>query len=119
MHTNFTPQEIADRHNSEFGVKYPATCSNVEESDVSNIDLDILWNEIELVRKGDFKFNVVFSPEVASRQRLEVFYHHPEILFGKKCNDVFSNIMIKSDGSVIPAHGRCYNLTVGNLYNEA
>ena len=36
----------------------------------------------------------------------------------KKCLDVFSNIMIGSDGSVIPAHGRCYNLTVGNLYNE-
>jgi len=26
--------------------------------------------------------------------------------------------MIKSDGSVIPAHGRCYNLTIGNIYND-
>ena len=34
------------------------------------------------------------------------------------CNDVFTNIMIKSDGSIIPAHGRCYNLTIGNLYEN-
>ena len=26
--------------------------------------------------------------------------------------------MIKSDGTAIPAHGRCYNLTVGNIYEE-
>ena len=26
--------------------------------------------------------------------------------------------MIKSDGSAIPAHGRCYNLTLGNVHNE-
>ena len=27
--------------------------------------------------------------------------------------------MIKSDGSVIPAHGRCYNITLGNLYENS
>ena len=27
--------------------------------------------------------------------------------------------MIKSDGSVIPAHGRCYNLNLGNIYSES
>ena len=119
MHTNFTPQDVADVHNAKFGVKYPATCSNVEESDVSKIDLDALWSEMESILKTDYPYNVVFSPNVESREQLEVFYRQPEKLFGKRCNDVFSNIMIKSDGSVIPAHGRCYNLTVGNLCNDS
>ncbi|MFT4524342.1 MAG: MoaA/NifB/PqqE/SkfB family radical SAM enzyme [Bacteroidia bacterium] len=119
MHTNFTPQHVADDHNLQFGNKYPATCSNVEECDVSKIDLDVLWKEMEAIQKADYPFNVVFSPKVESRERLGTFYEEPEKLFGKKCNDVFSNIMIKSDGSVIPAHGRCYNLTVGNLYSES
>ena len=31
---------------------------------------------------------------------------------------MFSNMMIKSNGDVIPAHGRCFNLPVGNLYEQ-
>jgi radical SAM protein with 4Fe4S-binding SPASM domain len=49
----------------------------------------------------------------------DVFYHHPEQLIGNSCNDIYRNIMIKSDGSVIPAHGRCYNLQLGNIYEES
>ena len=52
------------------------------------------------------------------RELLDKFYLRPEQLFGKRCNDAFSTIMIKSDGSVIPAHGRCFNLTVGNMYEN-
>ena len=37
---------------------------------------------------------------------------------GRTCNDVFTNVMIKTDGTVIPAHGRCYNETMGNLYDN-
>jgi hypothetical protein len=51
-------------------------------------------------------------------QKLHEFYHHPEIKIGKMCNDVFTNIIIKSDGSVIPSHGRCYNLELRNIYEK-
>jgi MoaA/NifB/PqqE/SkfB family radical SAM enzyme len=119
MHTNFTPQKVAEIHNSKYAENYPATCSNVEECDVSKIDRDVLWSEIQSIKKAQYPFNVVFSPDVKTRERLDTYYAHPEELFGKICSDVFSNMMIKSDGSVIPAHGRCYNLTVGNLYSDS
>lgn len=118
MHTNFTPESVANAHNLKYGNQYPATHSNVEEVNIDNMDLDVLWEEMEAIQAADYPFKVDFSPRVASREQLDKFYLRPEELFGKRCNDAFTTIMIKSDGSVIPAHGRCYNLTVGNLYQN-
>jgi MoaA/NifB/PqqE/SkfB family radical SAM enzyme len=119
LHTNYTSQQIADAHNSEYGAQYPATDSNLDQVDLSKFDLDILWREIERIRNTIYPFPVTFSPEINSIERLRIFYHAPEILWGKRCNDANRNIMIKSDGTVIPAHGRCYNLPVGNLYRQS
>lgn len=119
MHTNFTPQSVADNHNLNWGHSYAATASNVDEINVDNYDLYLLWDEIQEIKKENYPFTVSFSPEITSKDKLLDFYHKPEKIIGKICNDVFSNIMIKSDGSVIPSHGRCYNLNIGNLYGNS
>lgn len=119
MHTNFTPQSVADQHNLIWGNRYTATASNVEEISIDNYDLELLWSEIKEIKKENYGFLIHFSPEIASKEKLFEFYHQPEKIIGKICNDVFSNIMIKSDGSVIPAHGRCYNLQLGNIHTES
>ncbi|WP_433991507.1 SPASM domain-containing protein [Kordia algicida OT-1] len=118
MHSNFTEQRIADVHNEVWANSYPATASNVDEVNINNFDLDALWDEIAMIKSRNDKFPVNFSPEIASKEKLKEFYYKPEIKIGKMCNDVFTNVMIKSDGSVIPAHGRCYNLELGNIYEE-
>lgn len=118
MHTNFTPDVIAKHHNAQYGDRYPATASNVAETQITKTNLDELWKEIVSIRKTSYPFAVTFSPEIRSREDLDLFYLHPEKLYGKRCADVFRNIMIKSDGTVIPAHGRCYNYTLGNLYES-
>ena len=119
MHTNFTPSHVAETHNSIWANTYPATASNVEEVNIDNFDLDTLWEEIIAIKAQKHKFGVSFSPEIETKEKLKEFYHKPEIMIGKLCNDVFSNIMIKSDGSVIPAHGRCYNISLGNIYDTS
>jgi radical SAM protein with 4Fe4S-binding SPASM domain len=116
LHQNFVTKEQADNHNYKYGSYCKATYSNVECVDFSKIDLKKLKNEIELVKSKTYPFSIGFSPEMESLDQLEKFYFHPEIRIGKICNDVFTNMMIKSDGSVIPAHGRCYNLKMGNVY---
>ncbi len=119
MHTNFTPQHIADVHNKNWAHIYPATASNVDEINIEAFDLDTLWNEIERIKQSQYNFPIDFSPEITSKEKLIEFYHKPEKIIGKMCNDIFTNIMIKSDGSVIPAHGRCYNLSLGNIYDQS
>ncbi len=116
MHTNYTNQEVANQHNEEFGDNYPATSSNMEELDLENMDLKLLEEEVQQLRNLELGFPIDFSPDLGSASELNLFYHEPGHKFGKRCNDVFRAVMIKSDGSVIPAHGRCYNLTIGNLY---
>ena len=118
MHTNFTPDWLAIEHNKKHGDQYKATLSNTEDINLKNMNLELLWQEIQNIRKSAWNFPVSFSPDVKTYDELKRFYLHPDSFFGKICNDAFRNIMIKSDGSVIPAHGRCYNLTVGNLYRE-
>lgn len=118
MHTNFTPQNIADKHNKIWAQSYQATASNLDEINIDNFDLNQLWDEISNIKSSDYKFPVTFSPELASKEKLNEFYHKPEIIIGKSCNDVFTNIMVKSDGTTIPAHGRCYNLNLGNIYDN-
>ena len=119
MHTNFTTDFMARNHNKILGNKYPATTSNTEHIEISKIDLKILFAEINEIKKSDYPFEITFSPEIIDEHKLDVFYNHPEKFLGKVCSDVYRNIMIKSDGSVIPAHGRCYNLDIGNIYNNS
>ena len=120
MHTQFNTIESAKIHNqSKWGVDYPTHDSNVDIIDFSKMNLEILNNEISSIKKEKFPFNVYFSPEIQSLEGMENYYHNTTSFIGKSCNAVFTNLMIKSDGSVIPAHGRCYNLTVGNLYNSS
>jgi MoaA/NifB/PqqE/SkfB family radical SAM enzyme len=118
MHPNFTAQSLADHHNVNWGKDYPATSSNLDEFNPNDFDLNALWTELENVKKIKSRFPVYFSPNIGSKTQLDVFYNQPEKFIGNGCQDVFRHIMIKSDGSVIPAHGRCYNLTVGNLHDS-
>ncbi len=119
MHTNYTPGSVAAAHNAKFGNLYHATASNMQDIDLSKYNLELLQSEIQTIRKENYRYKVTFSPELHSQNELHGFYHEPGKFFGKKCFDIFRAVMIKSNGDVIPAHGRCYNLTIGNLYEQS
>jgi Fe-coproporphyrin III synthase len=118
MHSNFITQANADAHNQLFGEHYKATTSNIDGIDFSAYDFDLLEQELATISQANHPFPVTVHPPVFSKTELEHYYLHPEQKVGKTCLDAFNNIMIKSDGSVIPAHGRCYNLNIGNLYEQ-
>lgn len=119
MHTNFTTKLIADNHNKIYGNSYPASVSNTEQITLDQMNLQELHNDILSIKKGSYRFPIIFSPDISDKRTLDVFYNQPEKLIGKYCKDVFRNIMIKSDGTVIPAHGRCYNIAIGNIYDQS
>lgn len=119
MHTQFGEPAIAVHHNKIWGNVYPATESNLDEMMLSHMDLPKLLDQIKQIRAENYPFRVYFSPEIDTLENLEVYYNKSEVILGKRCEAVYSSIMIKSDGTAIPAHGRCYNLKVGNIYNES
>lgn len=118
MHTQFADKGMADKHNEKWGHLYPATSSNLEEIDLTKMNLPALLEEVMEIKNRKYDFEVTFSPEIDTSEGLNEFYLQTDKLLGKYCNAIFSSIMIKSDGSVIPAHGRCFNLDVGNLYQS-
>lgn len=119
MHQNFITDKVASIHNALIGQKYEATHSNIEEVDMSKIDLEILFSQIESIKSKEHPFTTSFSPDLKNKEETEAYYNEPEKKLGKTCNDVFTNMMIKTDGSVIPAHGRCYNVTMGNINDNS
>ena len=119
MHANFTTAEMAEAHNAEHGGRYPATTSNLGPLDPAEYDLPALAAEIARVRATPAPFRVSFSPGIDSLDGLRRFYLEPGIPWGSLCNDAARSIMVKSDGRVIPAHGRCYDVTVGNLRSSS
>lgn len=116
MHTQFITENMSKIHNeSVWGDLYPVESSNVDIIDFTKMNLEVLLEEIEHIKNSTYEEHIYFSPEIRELSDLKTYYLSPETIMGKGCHAVFTNIMIKSDGSVIPAHGRCYNLTIGNI----
>lgn len=118
MHPNYTTHDIADRHNLLFGKEYFATSSSLDDMNLDNINLTALHEEISDIRSEKYPFKVNWIPDMNSPEELDLFYNYPEKKISKKCMDIYQAMFIKSNGSVIPAHGRCYNLEVGNIYKS-
>ncbi|MFY0651992.1 MAG: SPASM domain-containing protein [Cyclobacteriaceae bacterium] len=119
MHTQYTDPKMANIHNAKWGNLYPATDSNLDEVNFDNMDLDILLEEIGHIKSSKYPYNIYFSPEISEANELRKYYYEPDTFIGNYCSAVFTSIMVKSDGSVIPAHGRCYNIDIGNIYKES
>lgn len=120
MHTQFITKKSISLHNqTPWSVLYPAHDSNMDMIDLTNIDTAALLEEINDIKKSDYPFKIYFSPEITTKERLDLYYLEAEKIIGSHCGAVFSSIMLKSDGSAIPAHGRCYNIELGNIYNES
>jgi MoaA/NifB/PqqE/SkfB family radical SAM enzyme len=119
MHTQFNSEKAAELHNaSPWGKLYPTHDSNIDLIDFSNMDFDLLLKEIEEINHRT-DIPAYFSPEIKEMTALKEYYLQPEKIIGKGCHAVFNSVMVKSDGSVIPAHGRCFNLTIGNVYESS
>jgi MoaA/NifB/PqqE/SkfB family radical SAM enzyme len=110
MHANYTTDAMAAAQ----GERWPATPSNVAEHDPARVDRDQLWAQIAEIRSRSWPWPIRFAPETPARADLDDWYLRPERRFSRGCTDAFRALMVKADGEVIPAHGRCFRVPVGN-----
>ena len=118
MHYTFVTENMAKVHNEVLNGLYPVQASNVSQFDSSELDLDTLHEEITQIVNTKYPFPITFSPLITDKEKLKEYYLQPETKIGKVCNNIFSSIMIKSDGEVIPAHSRCFKVEAGNIYKN-
>jgi MoaA/NifB/PqqE/SkfB family radical SAM enzyme len=119
-HLNYVSAEMASAHNALFGAELPVAPSNVSGMDPGAVDLAALWASLEELKayarsRADFpRLSIV--PDFPSPEGLEVFYRQPlRFVGGRTCTDPWRMLMVRTDGTVIPAHGRCYEVPVGNV----
>jgi MoaA/NifB/PqqE/SkfB family radical SAM enzyme len=119
-HPNFISAEMAAAHNGGAGSRYPVTASNLGPMDLQSFDLDALWAGLRAVksyvaaRPGFPRFTVV--PDFEAPDRLHAFYREPSrFVGGRTCTDPWRMLLVRTDGTVVPAHGRCYDVPLGNV----
>jgi MoaA/NifB/PqqE/SkfB family radical SAM enzyme len=119
-HLSFITPEMAEAHNAIYSGDFRVGRSSIGEMDLSIIDPAHLADEIGRARQFaahlDPPLQLTFHPELNTAEELERYYHRPEeYVGGRRCTDPFKMMMVNTDGSVIPAHSRCYNYPVGNV----
>ncbi len=117
-HLNFISDDMAARHNTLHHGEWTMARSNIGAMDLAAINLDAMWDAVRQLKSYGKKrrLSLTIVPDLDSREELEVYYHQPlRFVGGMVCTDPWRMMMIKTDGTVIPAHGRCYNVPVGNI----
>jgi len=117
---NFITAAMATAHNAVTEPSWHVTESNLGSIDPAAFDLDRLWQDIQDARAWASEPGrpaVLFSPDVQDPGLLETFYRRPlEFVGGRRCTDPYKMMMVRTDGTVIPAHGRCFDIVMGNAH---
>ncbi len=122
-HLNFITDEMAAAHNAVAGGDYAVARSNLGVIEPERIDIDAMWAALGALKtyarsRPDFPV-LTIVPDVTAREELDVYYRdHLRFVGGRQCTDPWKMLMVRTDGTVIPAHSRCYNVPLGNV-NES
>jgi Fe-coproporphyrin III synthase len=127
-HLNFISDRMAEVHNAQYDGDLSVVRSNLGDIQPEEMPVAILWEELQRVkayardRSADpaRRFpRVSITPDVTDVDLLDTYYReHLTFVGGRNCTDPWKLMMIKTDGTVIPAHGRCYNFPVGNVTEQ-
>jgi MoaA/NifB/PqqE/SkfB family radical SAM enzyme len=121
-HLNFISEQMASAHNAQYDGDLRVVRSNLGSIEPERIPLDALWDELQRVKayaRAHPSLSLPITPDAAQPSILRTYYQdHLRFVGGRRCTDPWQLMMIQTDGTVIPAHGRCYNFPLGNLQQQ-
>ena len=114
---SFCHQELADRHNEQWGEKYPASRTCLEgDTDPAKIDVRLLHEELRGIEEqyhGKVLFFFRNSP-----QFLEKYFHRPdEFMDFRPCLFPWFTAQVTASGDLIGVT-RCYPRSFGNILDR-
>jgi len=117
-HLNFITQEMADSHNVQYGHICTATKSSATTKEISKIDCNVLWKQIQKIKGGLGEY-VSFVPDLKTEDELFKYYNNPNEKINRhgECKVPWRAAQIFADGS-LGISTRCYNLDLGNINEE-
>ena len=120
-HLNFISEEMATVHNAGAGAELPVCRSNLGTMDLETIDLNAMGEALRALKalmhsRPDLP-PIQIVPDLNTLEELQTYYLDPlTFIGGRRCTDPWQMMMIRTDGSVIPAHGRCYDYPIDNVH---
>jgi MoaA/NifB/PqqE/SkfB family radical SAM enzyme len=121
-HLSFITDAMAAAHNARYSGEWTVAHSCLGEMNLDNIDLPRLADEIGAAKAwaAGQGLPVMFHPDLTTVDQLVRYYHEPgQYIGGTRCTDPFKMMMVKTDGTVIPAHSRCYNYPLGRVQDAS
>lgn len=116
---NFISDDMARVHNGAHGGPLAVSRSSLGAMDPKRFDADLIWRELERVRdeaRSRPGTQVTLTPDFQDASEVALYYREPERFVGTRtCRDPWRMAMVRSDGTLLPAHGRCYHVPLGNV----
>ncbi len=115
-HLNFVTKEMKETHNKVYKL-YPSTESSISKVHLNKIDTDVLFNEIQKIKKDFYDFAYI-TPDM-DRKNTAIYYKNPlKFVSGHdRCTVPWRVSQIKANGDVIPLT-RCFNVVMGNAIEQ-
>lgn len=115
-HYNYVTPEMALEHNQKYGSICRATQSCVSAVDLAKIKPDILFKQLEEVKKKySGKFQIGFAPDLKTEKNVVDFYTNPHVIVAKKaCRAPWEIAQILANGD-FTISTRCYSMSLGNI----
>jgi MoaA/NifB/PqqE/SkfB family radical SAM enzyme len=117
-HPNFITPGMAWAHNA----RHPdlaVAASNLGPMDLAGLDFEAMWAGLQALKRWaehSGRPSLTIVPDLPGPDALARYYREPMSWVGaRRCSDPWRMLMVKTDGTVIPAHGRCYDVPVGNV----
>ncbi len=120
-HLNFITNGMAQVHNARYGKDLRVARSNLGVMDPAGFDTGAIWAELQRVRayaraRGAAFPALTITPDLTSREGVDTLYREPlTLVTGPRCTDPWKMMMVRTDGTVIPAQNRCYDFPIGNI----
>jgi MoaA/NifB/PqqE/SkfB family radical SAM enzyme len=116
---NFISDEMARAHNGMHGGPLAVSRSSLGAMDPSRFDADLIWRGLQAVREEARSWSatrLTLTPDFEDADEVARYYREPERFVGTRtCRDPWRMAMVRSDGTLLPAHGRCYHVPLGNV----
>ncbi len=118
-HPYFVTESASIAHTSKhpgFGESSPV---NVHRFRPDLVDTDVLWEQLEKVKKKMNPLSINFNIRFTSKKKMRDYYLHPEKqLFRMMCRFPWATTTIVSNGNVIISN-RCFLYRTGNIHDQS
>jgi MoaA/NifB/PqqE/SkfB family radical SAM enzyme len=118
-HLWFKDASIVECHNRGYGKKLFVTQENVEDIDITAIDMALVGQQIRNIKKKYTRspIRIHEQPELSSEEAL-VYYKDPcQFVFYDKCSAAWRNVAVTPKGNIIMSP-LCFFPALGNVKEE-